>query len=197
MATARLHPLPLLLVDIFLLTTQVLAAGIAGKVSEDFFIPIVDLDGPRVAGAALLASGPGDIFKSRRVLAASEKSSDEASAPSPGDSKAAPNASKTPKTEKSIGASSAVKAPAARKSAAATRAPESRASAKPAAPTEKPQEQEVPDGKSPSILQMLEGHETELLVAGAIALAFFVIGWICGGNYYVRRDRRRRTKLRF
>ena len=192
MATARLHPLPLLLVDFFLLTTPVLAAGTAGKVSDDFFMPIVDLDGPRVAaGAALLASGPGDIFTVRLVLAAGEKS-DEA-APSAGDSKADNGASKTPKTEKSTGDSPALKAPAAAKA----RSRESRVPAKPAGPTEKPQEQEVADGKSPSILQMLEGHEKELLVAGAIALAFFVIGWICGGNYYVRRDRRRRTKLRF
>jgi hypothetical protein len=48
-----------------------------------------------------------------------------------------------------------------------------------------------------SIMKMLEGRERELLAAAAIAAAFFVIGWICGGNYYLRRDRRRRTKLRF
>ena len=48
-----------------------------------------------------------------------------------------------------------------------------------------------------SIMKMLEGRERELLAAIAIAAAFFAIGWICGGNYYLRRDRRRRTRLRF
>lgn len=57
--------------------------------------------------------------------------------------------------------------------------------------------QRNPVVRSPSILQMLDGHELELLVAVAIALSFFLIGWICGGNYYLRRDRHRRTKLRF
>jgi uncharacterized membrane protein len=66
-------------------------------------------------------------------------------------------------------------------------------------PVDKPKSKEEEDspGKSPSILQMLEGHERELMIAAAIAAAFFFIGWICGGNYYLRRDRRRRTKIRF
>jgi hypothetical protein len=50
---------------------------------------------------------------------------------------------------------------------------------------------------SASIMKMLEGRERELLAAMAIAAAFFAIGWICGGHYYLRRDWRRRTKLRF
>jgi hypothetical protein len=62
---------------------------------------------------------------------------------------------------------------------------------------DKPQEENNLPGRSPSVLQMLEGHERELMVAAAIATAFFFIGWICGGNYYLRRDRRRRTKIRF
>jgi hypothetical protein len=49
--------------------------------------------------------------------------------------------------------------------------------------------------KSPSILQILDGHELELLMAAALALSCFVIGWICGGNYYLRRDRRLRRKI--
>ncbi|MBI4528291.1 MAG: SH3 domain-containing protein [Deltaproteobacteria bacterium] len=32
--------------------------------------------------------------------------------------------------------------------------------------------------------------------AGGV-LGIFFIGWICGGNYYLRRDRIRRTRLRF
>ncbi len=30
-----------------------------------------------------------------------------------------------------------------------------------------------------------------------VPLCIFVLGWICGGNYYLRRDRMERTKLRF
>jgi hypothetical protein len=62
-------------------------------------------------------------------------------------------------------------------------------------PVDKPEEEQ--NLKSPSILQMLEGHEKELMIAAAVAAAFFFIGWICGGHYYLRRDRRRRTKIRF
>jgi hypothetical protein len=74
-----------------------------------------------------------------------------------------------------------------------------RASAQAATPAGKAQEekQTAPPAKSPSILQMLEGHETEFAIAVAIAVAFFFIGWICGGNYYLRRDRRWRRKIRF
>jgi hypothetical protein len=79
--------------------------------------------------------------------------------------------------------------------------PESRSKAsspaQPAASVDTSQEQKSAAGKSPSILQMLEGHETELMIAAAIAATFFLIGWICGGHYYLRRDRRRRTKIRF
>jgi hypothetical protein len=51
--------------------------------------------------------------------------------------------------------------------------------------------------KSPSVIQMLEGRESDLLVWLSIAIVFFMIGWILGGNYYLRRDRVRRRKLRF
>jgi hypothetical protein len=60
-----------------------------------------------------------------------------------------------------------------------------------------PEEPPAGAGKSPSILQMLEGHENEIMIAAAVAAAFFFVGWICGGNYYLRRDRKRRNKIRF
>ena len=60
-----------------------------------------------------------------------------------------------------------------------------------------PEEQSTAPVKSPSILQMLEGHEDELMMAAAIAAVFFFVGWICGGNYSLRRDRKRRNKIRF
>jgi hypothetical protein len=58
-------------------------------------------------------------------------------------------------------------------------------------------EPNLPAEKSPSIIQMLEGRESDLLVWLSIAVVFFMIGWIFGGNYYLRRDRVRRRKLRF
>jgi hypothetical protein len=51
--------------------------------------------------------------------------------------------------------------------------------------------------KPQSILQMIEGHETEFKIGILIAAGSFVLGWICGGSYYVRRERKRRGKLRF
>jgi hypothetical protein len=58
-------------------------------------------------------------------------------------------------------------------------------------------EQNIPAEKSPSIIQMLEGRESDLLIWLSIAVVSFMIGWIFGGNYYLRRDRVRRRKLRF
>lgn len=55
----------------------------------------------------------------------------------------------------------------------------------------------VPEARSPSIIQMLEGRETELKLGLLVAAVAFVIGWICGGNFYLRRDQRSRRKLRF
>jgi len=60
-----------------------------------------------------------------------------------------------------------------------------------------PAEQKGSSAESPPLIRLLEGHETDVLVWGCIAVAFFFVGWICGGNYYLRRERLRRTKLRF
>jgi hypothetical protein len=51
--------------------------------------------------------------------------------------------------------------------------------------------------KSRSVIQMLEGRENDLIIWASIAVVFFAIGWIWGGNYYLRRDRARSRKLRF
>ena len=58
-------------------------------------------------------------------------------------------------------------------------------------------EPKTPAAKSPSLIKMLEGRENDLVLWASIAGVAFIIGWICGGNYYVRRDRSRRRKLRF
>lgn len=51
--------------------------------------------------------------------------------------------------------------------------------------------------RSRPLIDLLEGRESDLVLWAAIAIVFFLIGWISGGNYYLRRDRHRRTKLRF
>ena len=58
-------------------------------------------------------------------------------------------------------------------------------------------EQKTPDEKSPSIIQMLEGREHDLILWVSIAIIAFAIGWILGGHYYLRRDRAQSKRLRF
>lgn len=53
------------------------------------------------------------------------------------------------------------------------------------------------EAKSQSILQMLEGHETEAKIGLLVAGIAFALGWLCGGAYYARRERKSRHKLRF
>ena len=118
----------------------------------------------------------------------------QTSDPASGSSKTPTTESKEP-TKKADSTSAKIPAPPTGKpkvTGASSKAP-SPANSIP--PVDKPEEEQ--NLKSPSILQMLEGHERELMIAAAIAAAFFFIGWICGGNYYLRRDRRRRTKIRF
>ena len=55
----------------------------------------------------------------------------------------------------------------------------------------------LPKGKPLPIIKVLEGKEWEILWWLGVALCIFIIGWICGGNYYLYRDRIKRTKLRF
>ena len=52
------------------------------------------------------------------------------------------------------------------------------------------------DGKSPSLLQLLEAHETEVKIALMVGGVAFVLGWVCGGLYSVRRERKYRRRLR-
>ena len=53
------------------------------------------------------------------------------------------------------------------------------------------------EAKSQSILQMLEGRETEVNIGLIVAVIAFAMGWFCGGSYYARRERKSRHKLRF
>ena len=102
-------------------------------------------------------------------------------------------------------------APPQKSVAVASPAPET-ASAKtvpaPAIPTAKPPspipsaapgevaKPETTDGKAPSLLQMLEGHELEVKIGLLVAGVAFVIGWFCGGHYYIRREQKHRRRLR-
>jgi hypothetical protein len=58
-------------------------------------------------------------------------------------------------------------------------------------------EQQTSTPSPSSLIQRLEGREDELMLWIGIAITFFVVGWVCGGNFYLRRDRNRRRKLRF
>jgi predicted MFS family arabinose efflux permease len=44
---------------------------------------------------------------------------------------------------------------------------------------------------------MLEGHEAEVKIGLLVAGIAFALGWLCGGGYYARRERKSRHKLRF
>src|SRR5262245_13261699 len=107
--------------------------------------------------------------------------------------KTSPATTSAPAVSSETSKDSTSKAPISKSSAMA---PATKSQTPPQA-TQSDATQPTPQSKSPSILQMLEGHETELIFGGAIAVAFFFIGWICGGNYYLRRDRLQRRKIRF
>lgn len=97
----------------------------------------------------------------------------------------APPAPPAPPTEKAGAAQPTALTPAPAKSEAA---------AAPAAPP--PAWPKAAEGKAPSLLQILEAHETEVKI-GLIAVAVaFLLGWICGGLYAVWRERRSRRRLR-
>lgn len=51
-------------------------------------------------------------------------------------------------------------------------------------------------GKAPSLLQMLEGHESEVKIGLLVAAIAFVMGWFCGGHYYIRREHKYRRRIR-
>jgi len=55
----------------------------------------------------------------------------------------------------------------------------------------------TPKGKRLPVVKMLEGRGWEVLWWFGIGLCIFIVGWICGGHYYLRRDRIKRRKLRF
>jgi hypothetical protein len=76
-------------------------------------------------------------------------------------------------------------------------APPARAAPKSLLPSAKTDDDAAPSPQPASLIRLLEGREDELMLWLAIAFTFFIIGWICGGNFYLRRERKRSRKLRF
>ena len=199
MSAARLILLPLFVIDV---TT--LAQAAVARATEKLSIPLTATTKLGDASSGVYAAQLTDLSAiglrkhqgPQIVLAAEEESSQESAAKSV-DSKIGREELSKGTNEKSAALPAASKASAGEKGAASSRVAQPAMAKKPNTPVLKLEEQKSSAEKPPSILQMLEGHEPEMLGAAAIALAFFFIGWICGGNYYLRRDRRQRTKLRF
>ncbi len=62
---------------------------------------------------------------------------------------------------------------------------------------ERREEIKTPKSKPVPVIKVLEGKEWKIVSWLGAALCIFIIGWICGGNYYLRRDRIRRSRLHF
>lgn len=56
---------------------------------------------------------------------------------------------------------------------------------------------QIPRGQPLPVIKVLEGREWEVLGWFGVALCIFILGWVCGGNFYLRRDRIKRTKVHF
>jgi len=189
MSAARLIPLASFVINIMMLG-QVLLASAAEKRTVVFAAPTVGLfppgdSSPAGTIAARLTFDESTYF----VLAAAEEPTQSAAIVS--------SESKAKTVDVNVNEKTTVKAVEfpARAAGRGDIAPQPQS--KLIVPIQNVQKEKALPEKPRSIMQMLEGHETELLVAAAIAVAFFSVGWVCGGNYYLRRDRRRRTKLRF
>lgn len=58
-------------------------------------------------------------------------------------------------------------------------------------------EWKTPKAEPQPLIEALGGRGWEIFWWLGLAVCVFFLGWICGGNYYLRRDRIKRTKLRF
>ncbi len=64
-------------------------------------------------------------------------------------------------------------------------------------PQTNPVEKESPKDNPPLTMGIGLGHLLVIVMWIAAALCIFILGWILGGNYYLRRDRIDRSKLHF
>ena len=190
MSGARLIPLVSFVIVVMVLG-QVLLASVAEKRTAVSAAPTVALFHPGdSAPAAGTSAHRMTVDESTYfVLAAAEKSTEKAAIDS--------IESKAKIVNVNVNEKSKVKAVESPARAAGRNDIAPQSQSKSSVPIQSMQKEEALPEKPRSIMQMAEGHETELLVAAAIAVAFFSVGWVCGGNYYLRRDRRRRTQLRF
>ena len=189
MSAARLIPLASFVVNIMMLG-QVLLASAAEKRTVVFGAPTVGLFPPGDSSPAGTIAARVTFDESTYfVLAAAEGPTQSAAIVS--------SESKAKTVDVNVNEKSTVKAVESPARAAGRSDIAPQPQSKSIVPIQNMQKEKALPEKPRSIMQMLEGHETELLVAAAIAVAFFSVGWVCGGNYYLRRDRRRRTQLRF
>jgi hypothetical protein len=191
MSAARLIPLALFVIDVVMLG-QVLLASAAEKKTLVFAAPTVALfhPGDSSPAAGIIADRLTTFDESIYfVLAAAEEPIASAAIVS--------SESKAKTVDVNVNEKSALKAVESPARAAGRSDIAPQPQSKSSVPIQNMQKEKALSEKPRSIMQMLEGHETELLAAAAIAVAFFSVGWVCGGHYYLRRDRRRRTQLRF
>src|SRR5580765_2420623 len=189
MSAARLIPLASFVVNIMMLG-QVLLASAAEKRTVVFAAPTVGLFPPGDSSpAGTIAARLTFDESTYLVLAAAEEPTQSAAIVS--------SESKAKTVDVNVNEKSTVKAVESPARAAGRSDIAPQPQSKLIVPIQNMQKEKALPEKPRSIMQMLEGHETELLVAAAIAVGFFSVGWVCGGNYYLRRDRRRRTQLRF
>ena len=190
MSGARLIPLVSFVIVVMVLG-QVLLASVVEKRTAVSTAPTVALfhSGDSALAAGTSAHRMTVDESTYFVLAAAEKSTENAAIDS--------IESKAKIVNVNVNEKSKVKAVESPARAAGRNDIAPQSQSKSSVPIQSMQKEEALPEKPRSIMQMAEGHETELLVAAVIAVAFFSVGWVCGGNYYLRRDRRRRTQLRF
>jgi uncharacterized protein YgiM (DUF1202 family) len=108
----------------------------------------------------------------------------------------APTAAKTKATEPATSTTQTIESPPA-KVAVPPLKQDATPTREPAAERQDAKSAKSSDGKAPSILQMIEAHNTEVKIALLVATVAFFLGWFCGGHYYLWRERKRQRRLRF
>lgn len=151
------------------------ADGQSGFIHKNLLKPVADVPAPASVPPAAAPKATQPVVNTPAPAAAAPAPS----AAQPAVAPAAPAIAPKPASEGGVVKSEPAPAPA-EKSPAPEAAP-----AKPA------------EAKAPSILQMLESRATEVKVTLLVAAVTFVLGWFCGGSYFIRRERKRRGRIQF